>query len=71
MKYYFTLNVSSEDYLPYYQGRVHSIIVRTEQGLKVEFPAMHLRKHLTRQGINGRFCLETRNNKFLSLEKLT
>ena len=68
MKYYFYLNITSQEYLPYYQGRVQSIVVMTEQGVKVEFPAMHLRKHLTGMGIKGYFCLQTLNNKFLSLD---
>jgi hypothetical protein len=69
MKYYFSLNITSQEYLPYYQGRVQSIIVMTEQGEKVEFPAMHLRNHVTGNGIKGRFCLQTLHNKFLSLDK--
>jgi hypothetical protein len=71
MTYYFSLNLTSQDYMPYYQGRVQSIIVMTEQGVKVEFPAMHLRNYLTAIGIKGRFCLKTQNNKFLSLEQLS
>tara|TARA_R110000744_G_scaffold187129_3_gene306577 strand:+ start:164 stop:379 length:216 start_codon:yes stop_codon:yes gene_type:complete len=70
MTYYFSLNFTSEEYLPYYQGRVQSIIVMTEQGVKVEFPAMHLRNYITSMGIRGRFCLKTQNNKFLSLDKI-
>ena len=67
MKYYFSLNLSKNDFLPYYRGEVLSIVVRTNLGTTVKFPAMHLRKHLTSRGINGHFCLETQNNKFLSL----
>lgn len=70
MTYYFSLNITSQDYLPYYQGRVQSVVVMTEQGVKIEFPAMHLRNHLTASGIKGRFCLQTQNNKFLSLDKI-
>jgi hypothetical protein len=71
MTYYFSLNLTSQDYLPYYQGRAQSIIVMTEQGVKVEFPAMHLRNYLTASGIKGRFCLQTQQNKFLSLEQVS
>jgi len=70
MTYYFSLNITSQEYLPYYQGRVQTVVVVTEQGVKIEFPAMHLRNHLTSTGISGRFCLQTRNNKFLSLDKI-
>lgn len=71
MKYYFSLNITNNEFLPYYQGKIHSIVVTTNLGKTVKFPAMHLRSHLTNQGIYGHFCLETNNNKFLSLIKLS
>ena len=70
MEYYFSLNLTSDDYLPYYQGRVNTIIVTTHQGLKLEFPAMHLRKYLTTVGIKGKFCLHTQSDKFISLNRI-
>jgi len=70
MKYYFSLNITANDFLPYYQGKVQNVVVTTTQGIKVQFPAMHLRKYLTAIGIQGYFCLQTQQNKFLSLSKL-
>ena len=70
MKYYFSLNITANEFLPYYQGTIKNVVVTTTQGIKVQFPAMHLRKHLTASGINGYFCLQTQQNKFLSLSKL-
>jgi hypothetical protein len=67
MKYYFSIYLTSAEFLPYYQGRVQAIVVRTERGERIQFPAMHLRPYLTAAGIRGRFCMETRDNKFLSL----
>ena len=71
MKYYFSLNITNQDFLPYYQGRVQTIVVTTVQGLKLEFPAMHLRQFLTSSGIKGHFCLQTQQNKFFLLEKIS
>jgi hypothetical protein len=71
MKYYFSLNISREEFFPYYRGEILSIVVTSNLGTKVQFPAMHLRNHLTSSGISGHFCLETENNKFLSLRKLS
>jgi|TARA_R110002167_G_scaffold47929_2_gene141629 hypothetical protein len=71
MTYYFSLNLSNQDYLLYYQGAIHTIVVTTDEGLRLEFPAMHLRKFLTATGIKGRFCLQTQSNKFLSLDKIS
>jgi hypothetical protein len=71
MKYYFFIDISAAQYLPYYRGQIKSIVTTSTKGLKVQFPAMHLRKYLTSAGIRGEFCLETKNNKFLSLIKLS
>ncbi len=70
MKYYFSIKITSAEFLPYYEGKIKTIIVTTNQGVKVEFPAMNIRKYLTSSGIQGYFCLETKQNKFLSLVKL-
>lgn len=70
MKYYFSISLSKSEFLPYYRGEIHSIVATTNMGTRVKFPAMHLRSHLTNGGIYGHFCLETKNNKFLSLTKL-
>ena len=70
MKYYFSLNITKNDFLPYYRGEVQWIVVTTNLGTTVKFPAMHLRTHLSSFGISGHFCLETQNNKFLSLIKI-
>jgi hypothetical protein len=70
MKYYFTIRMSAHEFLPYYQGQVKSIIATTAEGVRVQFPAMHLRQYVTADGVKGYFCLETQNNKFLSLMKI-
>ncbi len=70
MKYYFSINITAQEFLPYYQGTIQNVVATTNQGIKVQFPAMHLRKYLTASGIQGYFCLQTQQNKFLSLVKL-
>ena len=60
-----------KEFLPYYQGHAQSVIATTAQGVRVQFPAMHLRKYLTNSGIYGHFCLETLHSKFLSLNKIS
>ena len=70
MKYYFSMRLSYEEFLPYYQGKVQSVVVTCTTGERVQFPAMHMRKFVTSGGISGYFCLETQNNKFLSLSKI-
>ena len=70
MKYYFTINMTYDEFLPYYQGQIKFVIVMSTQGQRIQFPAEHIRKHLMRDGIKGYFCMSTQNNKFLSLEKI-
>ncbi len=62
--------MTTQEFFPYYQGKAQSIIVRSNEGVRVEFPAMHLRNYITTSGIKGQFCLQTKNNKFLSLHKV-
>jgi len=58
------------EFYPYYEGKAQQMVVSTTAGLRVQFPAMHMRKYLLSNGINGYFCMETKNNKFLSLSKI-
>jgi len=62
--------MSSNEFLPYYKGQFHSIVVTTNTGVKVQFPAMHIKKYLSSSGIQGYFCMQTKNNKFLSITKI-
>lgn len=71
MKYYFSINLSSIEYLPYYQGKVNDIVVTAHTGERIQFPAMHLRKFITPSGVFGRFCMETQNNKFVGITKIS
>jgi len=45
--------------------------VRSDQGLRLAFPASQLRKFVTREGVKGRFeIVFTAQNKLLSLKRL-
>ncbi len=70
MKYYFSINMNAQEFLPYYQGKIQNILVTSTRGERVAFPVMHLRKYIGFNGIQGYFCLETQAHKFISLEKL-
>ncbi len=70
MEYYFSIKMTTKDFMPYYQGLSQNIIATTNEGVRVQFPAMHLRKYLSGAGIQGYFCLKTKNSKFLSLTKI-
>lgn len=69
--YYLTLNISYQQYLTHYTGHASSILVYTDQGLKLQLPATRFRPFLTQLGLKERFRLTTdQNNKFLRLESL-
>lgn len=70
MKYYFNINITYDEFLPYYQGRVNTIVVMSTEGQRIQFPAIHIRKYLLSSGIKGYFCMQTENNKFLLLERI-
>lgn len=69
--YYFSLNISYQQFLAHYSGAAANIQVVTDQGLRLQLPASRFRTHLTHIGIKGRFRLMTdQNNKFIKLESL-
>jgi len=70
-QFYFSLQISQQQYLQYYQGTANAVQVVTETGQKVQFPAIRLRPFLTHTGIHGRFHLTIdNNNRFIDLQRL-
>lgn len=67
----FRLDISADDYLAYYRGSIRDIVVGTEDGRRVKFPAGALQPFVTRTGIRGRFELRfDANNKLIGLHRL-
>ncbi|WED23164.1 DUF2835 domain-containing protein [Vibrio sp. JC009] len=70
-QYTFRLNITYQTFLQHYSGAASSVMVLSEQGLKIQIPASRLRPFLSQLGIKGRFRLITdQNNKFVKLESL-
>ncbi|UGA56295.1 DUF2835 domain-containing protein [Vibrio sp. VB16] len=70
-QYTFRLDISYNVFLQHYAGSASSVLVYTEQGLKLQVPAMRLRPFLTQIGVKGRFRLTIdKLNKFVSLESV-
>lgn len=57
MELYFNLNLSYQDFLPYYQGLADKIAVRERQGRFLWINGRHFRRFLTKNGIHGQFKL--------------
>ncbi|MCG9657724.1 DUF2835 domain-containing protein [Vibrio mediterranei] len=70
-QYYFNLSISYQNYISHYTGYASSVLVVTDERLKLQLPASRFRPFLTQLGIKGRFRLITdQNNKFIRLESL-
>ncbi|MGD8111813.1 DUF2835 domain-containing protein [Vibrio sp. TRT 21S02] len=69
--YYFSLNISYQTFLSHYSGAASSVLVITDNGLRLQLPATRFRPFLTQIGVKGRFRLTTdQENKFIKLEVL-
>lgn len=70
-RYTFNLHVSYNDFLQHYSGAASQILVRSDQGLRLQIPAGRMRPFLTQLGVKGRFRLTTDDsNKFVQIEQL-
>ncbi len=52
---FFNLHISAEQYQRYYQGNARAVIVQSEDGRRLQFPASSLQKFVSREGVHGRF----------------
>lgn len=69
-RYYFRLEITSAQYLSYYQGVAARVLVRAEDGRTLSLPAAHLRRFVAADGVRGRFCLTLdERQRILSLER--
>jgi hypothetical protein len=67
----FSLNISPQRYLSYYQGVARLVVVNARDGRRIQFPAEHLRPFVTHEGIHGEFALQfDEYNKFVGLKQL-
>ncbi|NDY96853.1 DUF2835 family protein [Wenzhouxiangella limi] len=58
-EYRFSLSISTDEYLRYYQGQAVAVVVTDSEGRTIRFPANALRAHVNHAGIQGRFRLIT------------
>jgi len=65
------LNISSDEYLRYYQGAARTVLATSTDGRSVRFPAGVLQQVVTRDGVRGRFAiLFNQAGKFERIERL-
>jgi len=67
----FSISLSAERYLQYYRGHARSVIIRSEDGRRIQLPAVNLRPFVTAEGIVGRFQLTLdENNKLMDIRRV-
>ncbi|MBL4867062.1 MAG: DUF2835 domain-containing protein [Pseudomonadales bacterium] len=67
-----SLNITTEEYLLWYQGSVKTVFTYARDGRSISFPANILQPFVTRNGIQGRFAITfDENNKLVSIQKVS
>jgi len=67
----FSLAISADDYLRFYQCKARNVLVRADGRRRIEFLAEYLRPLMMHDGIHGRFELVfDEMNKFVELRKI-
>ncbi len=67
----FVLHITPDQYLAYYNGAAKNIVVKTEDGLSLKFPANAMQKFITREGIHGRFKISfDQHNKLIGVSRI-
>jgi hypothetical protein len=70
-KLYFSLNISRDEALRFYQGLAKVVIVTAHTGQKIQFPAEHIRPFIDQNGIQGQFCMQIdSSNKLMELNRI-
>ena len=54
----FSLSISPQELQRYYRGEAQSVVVLSDKGLRLQFPASLLRQFVKPGGVTGRFEIE-------------
>jgi hypothetical protein len=69
--FYFTLSLKYELCKQLYITGINSVVMKADNGKRIQLPVRNLRPHVSPMGINGRFRLMIdENNKIKSFEKI-
>lgn len=67
----FNLALSADKVQAIYQGQARYILVESDDGVKLQLPAVNFRSFVTEDGINGRFAISIdANNKIQALRSI-
>ncbi|PKG99618.1 DUF2835 family protein [Paraglaciecola sp. MB-3u-78] len=69
--FYFTLSLKYELCVQLYIPGINSVVMKADNGKRIQLPVRNLRPHVSPMGIKGRFRLMIDdNNKIKSFEKV-
>ncbi|MGF1718188.1 DUF2835 domain-containing protein [Photobacterium chitinilyticum] len=69
--YTFSVYISYQSYLNHYSGAASTVVVVTDNGLKLQLPASRFRPFLSQLGVKGRFRITVNNqNRLDVLERI-
>lgn len=64
-----SVHVTRDQVAAYYRGEIRAVLARAANGQTVQFPLSVLHRHITTDGIQGRFCLVfDEHNKFVRID---
>ncbi|MCO7222988.1 DUF2835 domain-containing protein [Pleionea sp. CnH1-48] len=70
--YIIDLNIPAHEWLRLYRGQATHLHCVARSGQSIRIAARHFQPHVTHNGINGVFRLETdQNHRFMSLNKIS
>lgn len=65
---FFTLNISNQEILRYYEGNAQNLIVNLNDGRRVQLPLINFRPYINDLGLNGKFIVKfNEENKLIDL----
>ncbi len=69
--YTFSVNITYQSYLNHYSGAASTVLVVTDNGLKLQLPASRFRPFLSQLGVKGRFrATVNTQNRLESIEQI-
>ncbi|MDA9556093.1 DUF2835 domain-containing protein [Vibrio sp.] len=67
----FSVSISYQQFLSYYKGVASSVVVTSNEGVRLQIPASRLSPFLSQTGIHGRFqMIVTAQNKFVRIDRI-
>ncbi|OAN17935.1 hypothetical protein A3K86_03185 [Photobacterium jeanii] len=58
MFYTFSVNISYQAFLNHYSGAASTVVVVTDNGIRLQLPASRFRPFLSQLGVKGRFRVD-------------